>query len=152
MEEAVAEEGDQLALGLGLRNVRLSSGSAGSSIHTGDGLSSGGDAVMEEPSIPAEPAPRPLSDGPASAVEPIPAWTSDSPQPMRAPERAPVEKQDDSIPIRILEVCKSRMDNRGKGALYPGSIFKGTQTSGRSAYEVEVKIAVRPPFCQMYVS
>ena len=152
MEEAVAEEGDQLALGLGLRNVRLSSDSAGSSIHTGDGLSSGEDAVMEEPSIPAEPAPRPMSDNPASAVEPIPAWTSDSPQPMRAPERSPMEKQDDSIPIRILEVCKSRMDNRGKGALYPGSIFKGTQTSGRSAYEVEVKNAVRTPISQMRVS
>jgi hypothetical protein len=147
MEEAVAEEGDHLALGLGLRGVRLGDDSTGSSIHTGDGPSSGEDAVMEEPSkplsVPAEAARRPSADNPASCTQPIPLWTSDSPQPIQAPERPPVEQKDDSIPIRILEVCKSRIDNRGKGALYPGSIFKGTQTSGRSAYEVEVKIAVR---------
>jgi hypothetical protein len=31
--------------------------------------------------------------------------------------------------------------------LYPGSIFRGTQTSGRSAYEVEIKVVVRLFVC-----
>nr|XP_019050513.1 hypothetical protein I302_00948 [Kwoniella bestiolae CBS 10118]OCF29443.1 hypothetical protein I302_00948 [Kwoniella bestiolae CBS 10118] len=39
----------------------------------------------------------------------------------------------------LLEVTKARVPSIGRGALYPGSIFRGTQTSGRSAYEVEIQ-------------
>lgn len=41
----------------------------------------------------------------------------------------------------ILEVGLVRQRSTSRGCLYPGSIFKGTQRSGRSAYEVEVRIA-----------
>lgn len=42
----------------------------------------------------------------------------------------------------ILDATSERISNTGRGALYPGSIFKGTQTSGRSAYDVEIRFLV----------
>lgn len=42
----------------------------------------------------------------------------------------------------VLDVTRTRMSNLGRGALYPGAVFKGTQTSGRSAYDVEVRFIV----------
>ncbi|KAK4690072.1 glucose-induced degradation protein 4, partial [Tremellales sp. Uapishka_1] len=42
-------------------------------------------------------------------------------------------------PNPLLDVTKKRIPSMGRGCLYPGSIFRGTQTSGRSAYEVEIK-------------
>jgi hypothetical protein len=55
----------------------------------------------------------------------------------------------DIVANPLLDVTKARNPSVGRGPLYPGSIFKGTQTSGRSAYEVEVKLlvsAVTPRF------
>ncbi|WRT65814.1 uncharacterized protein IL334_002763 [Kwoniella shivajii] len=43
-------------------------------------------------------------------------------------------------PNPLLDIAKARVHSVGRGALYPGSIFKGTQTSGRSAYEVEIQL------------
>ncbi|WWC88058.1 uncharacterized protein L201_002961 [Kwoniella dendrophila CBS 6074] len=43
-------------------------------------------------------------------------------------------------PNPLLDVTKARVPSIGRGALYPGSIFRGTQTSGRSAYEVEIQL------------
>lgn len=54
------------------------------------------------------------------------------------------EQGNDDLPNPLLDVAKARMPNVGRGALYPGSIFRGTQTSGRSAYEVEVRFLVSP--------
>lgn len=45
-------------------------------------------------------------------------------------------------PNPLLDVTKARVPNVGRGALHAGSIFRGTQTSGRSAYEVEVRFLV----------
>ncbi|WWC60435.1 uncharacterized protein I303_103007 [Kwoniella dejecticola CBS 10117] len=45
----------------------------------------------------------------------------------------------DRPPNPLLDVTKARVPSIGRGALYPGSIFRGTQTSGRSAYEVEIQ-------------
>lgn len=52
----------------------------------------------------------------------------------------------------LLDTGKSRVSNLGRGALYPGSTFKGTQTSGRSAYDVEVRFLVCPIFSLLYSS
>ncbi|WWD16382.1 hypothetical protein CI109_100808 [Kwoniella shandongensis] len=59
------------------------------------------------------------------------------------PSPAPTSASKDEVerpPNPLLDVTKSRVPNVGRGALYPGSVFKGTQTSGRSAYEVEVQL------------
>ena len=45
-------------------------------------------------------------------------------------------------PNPLLDVTKVRIPSIGRGALYPGSVFRGTQTSGRSAFEVEVRFLV----------
>lgn len=150
MEEAVSEEGDLLALGLGLRGVRVNDGSSGSSpIPEAGGRSPvEGTEDGEEPSKPiAVPVETERSTTPDTApnvsIEPSPTWRQ-SPPPIGSANPPTDTKPDDSVPIRLLEVCKQRINSKGKGALHPGSTFKGTQTSGRSAYEVEVKIAVSP--------
>lgn len=43
----------------------------------------------------------------------------------------------------LLDITSERVSNTGKGALYAGSVFRGTQTSGRSAYDVEIRFLVR---------
>ncbi|KAJ9115793.1 hypothetical protein QFC24_006901 [Naganishia onofrii] len=40
----------------------------------------------------------------------------------------------------ILEVGRRRIPSVGRGCLFPGSLFRGKQTSGRSSYDVEVRI------------
>lgn len=150
MEEAVSEEGDLLALGLGLRSVRVNDGSSGSSPTPEAGEAGGrspAERIEEEPSKPVTVLPKPdrtssLDTRPDTPIEPAQVWRH-SPPPTGTTEHTTDTKPDDSVPIRILEVCKSRINSKGKGALHPGATFKGTQTSGRSAYEVEVKIAVR---------
>jgi hypothetical protein len=147
MEEAVSEEGDLLALGLGLRGVRVNDGSSESSPITEAGGRSPVEGTEEERmkpmTVPPETERIPSHDKtPDTPIEPAQTWRHTTP-PTGASNQSTDTKPDDSVPIRILEVCKSRIDSKGKGALHPGAIFKGTQTSGRSAYEVEVKIAVR---------
>ncbi|OCF44100.1 hypothetical protein I317_02054 [Kwoniella heveanensis CBS 569] len=44
------------------------------------------------------------------------------------------------VPNPLLDVTSVRTPSIGRGALYPGSVFKGSQTSGRSAYEVEIRL------------
>jgi len=147
MEEAVSEEGDLLALGLGLRGVRVNDGSSGSSPIPEAGGRSPVEGSEEEPSkhmtVPPETDRTSSQDtSPHTPIEPAQIWRH-SPSPTGASDHPTDTKPDDTVPIRILEVCKSRINSKGKGALHPGATFKGTQTSGRSAYEVEVKIAVR---------
>lgn len=48
----------------------------------------------------------------------------------------------DQPPNPLLDITKMRVRSIDRGPLYPGSVFKGTQTSGRSAYDVEVKFLV----------
>ncbi|ORX35262.1 vacuolar import and degradation protein-domain-containing protein [Kockovaella imperatae] len=48
-------------------------------------------------------------------------------------------EEDEPVLNPLLDVTKLRVSSAGRGALFAGSIFRGTQTSGRSAYEVEVK-------------
>jgi hypothetical protein len=55
------------------------------------------------------------------------------------------DEQDDISPNPLLDVTKMRIPSIGRGALYPGSTFRGTQTSGRSSYEVQVNFLVRHP-------
>lgn len=40
----------------------------------------------------------------------------------------------------LLDVTRSSVKSQGRGCLYPGSIFRGTQNSGRSSYEVDIEI------------
>ncbi|WVQ93653.1 hypothetical protein IAU59_000729 [Kwoniella sp. CBS 9459] len=44
------------------------------------------------------------------------------------------------LPNPLLDITTARTPSIGRGALYPGSVFKGSQTSGRSAYEVEIRL------------
>lgn len=46
----------------------------------------------------------------------------------------------ESIPNPLLDIGRCPRSSGGRGTLYPGSIFRGKQTSGRSSYEVEVRI------------
>lgn len=147
MEEAVSEEGDLLALGLGLRGVRVSDGSSGSSPRLSLEEREPVEAAEEEPpkpiAVPTETERIPRRDTtPPPSIAAAQPWRLTSP-PVPSTSYTKKEETDDSVPIRLLDICKSRINSKGKGALHPGSIFKGTQTSGRSAYEVEVKIAVR---------
>ena len=57
---------------------------------------------------------------------------------------ARIEEEEDGLPNPLLDVTKKRNPSIGRGALFAGSIFKGTQTSGRSAYDVEVRFVVSP--------
>ncbi|KAJ9111001.1 hypothetical protein QFC22_006646 [Naganishia vaughanmartiniae] len=54
-------------------------------------------------------------------------------------DEMPDEGQD-VVPNPILEVGRRRVPSVGRGCLFPGSLFRGKQTSGRSSYDVEVRI------------
>lgn len=167
MDEAVSEEGEDVAIGLGLRGIRLRETSAQSTQSSTGSQETDSSASEEEPVRPRqEPisilAPPTLHPDTSNSTiqsqslppEPSRSWSSTSrpslPVPAPAPAPAhgveedtiPEEETDNTVPNNLLDICKSRIDSSGKGALHPGSIFKGTQTSGRSAYEVEVKIVV----------
>ncbi|GMK59876.1 hypothetical protein CspeluHIS016_0900930 [Cutaneotrichosporon spelunceum] len=43
-------------------------------------------------------------------------------------------------PNPLLDVGRARVRSDPRGCLYPGSVFKGTQRSGRSAYDVEIRL------------
>jgi hypothetical protein len=45
-------------------------------------------------------------------------------------------------PNPLLDISRLRVPSKGRGVLQPGALFRGTQTSGRSSYEVEVRILV----------
>ncbi|WVQ77363.1 hypothetical protein IAR50_007048 [Cryptococcus sp. DSM 104548] len=47
--------------------------------------------------------------------------------------------RDEGPPHRINQVAKLRQPNVCRCAVYPGSVFKGKQTSGRSSYDVEIR-------------
>ncbi|WVQ78902.1 hypothetical protein IAT38_000993 [Cryptococcus sp. DSM 104549] len=61
-----------------------------------------------------------------------------SPSPLAAPPAAR-RYEEDRPADPLVDLTQMRVPNAGRGALYPGSVFKGTQTSGRSAYDVEVR-------------
>jgi hypothetical protein len=46
------------------------------------------------------------------------------------------------LPNPLLDIARLRVPSKGRGVLVPGAVFRGTQTSGRSSYEVEVRIVV----------
>lgn len=161
MDEAVSEEGEDVAIGLGLSGIRLRETSAQSAqSSTGseelDNSASEEEGVRprQEPiSIPTPPTLDPITSSSTVQSQSLPpessrSWSSVTRPsvPASAPrleeDVEPEEKTDDTVPNNLLDICKSRIDSSGKGALHPGSIFKGTQTSGRSAYEVEVRIVV----------
>jgi len=85
-------------------------------------------------SLPKQPT-RPWTTAPTPAP-PIPEERERTPSP-------PVRSEEADVPPNpLLDVTKTRIPSIGRGALYPGSVFRGTQTSGRSAYEVEVQLLV----------
>ncbi|BEI86057.1 hypothetical protein CcaverHIS002_0603440 [Cutaneotrichosporon cavernicola] len=43
-------------------------------------------------------------------------------------------------PNPLLDVGRGRARSDPRGCLYPGAVFKGTQRSGRSAYDVEIRL------------
>ncbi|ODO04965.1 hypothetical protein I350_05576 [Cryptococcus amylolentus CBS 6273] len=47
--------------------------------------------------------------------------------------------RDEGPPHRINQVANLRQPNVCRGSIYPGSVFKGKQTSGRSSYDVEIR-------------
>lgn len=63
-----------------------------------------------------------------AAVNPAPAPTPSPPIPT------------DIAPNPLLDVGRARVRSESRGCLYPGSVFKGTQRSGRSAYDVEIRL------------
>lgn len=78
-------------------------------------------------------------------------WTTATPNIPTVPEHRPLwpatptTARVDEVerpPNPVLDVTQARLPSIGRGALYAGSVFKGTQTSGRSAYEVEVRLLV----------
>lgn len=84
-------------------------------------------------------------------------------QPIPPPRETSAEtsrSDNERLPNPLLDVCRARMPSGGRGALHAGAIFRGTQTSGRSAYEVEVQLMVSylllciPPrlLCAEYIS
>lgn len=160
MDEAVSDEGEEAAIGLGLRGVRLRESSVEGSDAT-DGSSSSGEETTRYRPPPINIVPQPAV--PRSVTIQAQSLPAESPRPWSAPvpaqplatprideEAKPVDslppqavaQEKDVLPNRLLDVCRSRIDSAGKGALHPGSVFKGTQTSGRSAYEVEINIVV----------
>lgn len=155
MDEAVSEEGEDVAIGLGLRGIRLREPSAQSSTGSEEtDSSSSEEAAVRQRQVPI-PIPPALNLSATSTIhaQSLPSentrpWASTprhsapTTTPRVEEEAEPEEETDDTVPNNLLDVCKSRINSSGKGALYPGSIFKGTQTSGRSAYEVEVRIVV----------
>lgn len=47
---------------------------------------------------------------------------------------------DASRPDPLMDITRLRMPPRGKGCLYPGALFRGTQKSGKISYDVTVEI------------
>lgn len=79
------------------------------------------------------------------ATRPLPWATKPSPGPSTqaasstsavTADRLENERADNPL----LDVTRARVKSLGRGCLYPGSVFKGTQTSGRSSYDVEIQI------------
>lgn len=162
MDEAVLEEneGAEDALGLGLRGLRMRtenemrSRAASSEVADEGSTSSGEDPIrtgsqpiaIAQSSIVSSMAPAPTQ---AQSLPPelsrpwsLPS-TSHTPAPRREESVEPeVEVEEDVVPNPLMDINRTRIDSSGKAALHPGSVFKGTQTSGRSAYEVEVRIVV----------
>lgn len=94
-------------------------------------------SMLHSHSLPSQPT-RPWTTSSTTIRHPIPESPA-SPDSTRSEDQEEVN----APPNPLLDVSRSRMPSMGRGALYPGSVFKGTQTSGRSAYEVEVRILVR---------
>ena len=95
-------------------------------------------------SLPAQ-HPKPWTTATApSGASPVTVTTRRPPSPN---PRDNFDLAPDVMPNPLLDVTKARIPSIGRGALYPGSVFRGTQTSGRSAYEVEVKFLVRLLAC-----
>jgi hypothetical protein len=142
MEEAVSDEGEDVAIGLGLRGVRLrdesaeSSGSEELEMVPDDKAVDGRDK-LESTTLFTTTQPQP---SPHNAIPAWPSETRSSPSPSM--DEPPHGLEKNAVPNTLLDLLQTRINSNGKGALYPGASFKGTQTSGRSAYEVEVKIAV----------
>ena len=95
------------------------------------------------------PSPPPRSYAQSLPKEPTRPWktatTTTSPFPEVGERIAslPVSSEEAERPANpLLDVTKARVTSAGRGALYSGSVFRGTQTSGRSAYEVEVRFLV----------
>lgn len=141
MEEAVANVGEDVAIGMGLRGGRLKEDAVDTPARAELGATSEDEVSDGRDKPESTRLPSPIEPQPPS-IEAIPSWTPDtreSPSPATDEIHAPVK---DVVPNTLLDLLQSRINSNGKGALYPGASFKGTQTSGRSAYEVEVKIAV----------
>ena len=124
------------------------------------------DGMVADPSYPLS-SPQPLEIPLSSTASSPPAarsysqslpirhtrpWaTANSAPPVIAESRSPTPTRvaasegAERLPNPLLDVASARVPSTGRGALYPGSIFKGTQTSGRSAYEVEVRFLVSVP-------
>lgn len=64
---------------------------------------------------------------------------SSAPAPMTPAKREIVEEERASNPL--LEVGTRGVPSTTRGCLYPGSVFRGTQSSGRNSYDVQIQIA-----------
>lgn len=85
---------------------------------------------LPQPWTTTKPVPSPPSNARGLAASPKPDAATRSKEKMDQP------------PNPLLDITRTRVRSIGRGPLYPGSVFKGTQTSGRSAYDVEVKFLV----------
>lgn len=85
-----------------------------------------------------------LHHGPSSSGDTSPVQGVSAPKGRRAGRTYDPIKARDKPYQPLLDVTSERVSNAGRGALYAGSVFKGTQTSGRSAYDVEIRFLVCP--------
>ena len=83
----------------------------------------------------SNPSPTPITYNPR--LEDIPKSEPHRAGPSTIPTRSSYTEH---LPNPLLDIGRLRRPSQGRGTLYPGSIFRGKQTSGRSSYEVEVRI------------
>lgn len=60
---------------------------------------------------------------------------------MPAPPSAKRDMADERASNPLLEVGSRGVPSTARGCLYPGSVFRGTQSSGRNSYDVQIQIA-----------
>lgn len=138
-----------------------SSGSAPGEAHSHESPCASSSASLPGPALAPEPSSATLSSSSSqSQAIPVPqrepetsvlhakslppartspwATVSKPPAPVAAPAPTPLPTDIGNNPL--LDVGRARVRSEPRGCLYPGSVFKGTQRSGRSAYDVEIRL------------
>ncbi len=116
--------------------VECGSASSFSAILTGTAPSGRSSVYLPAPSPPTSAAQRQRDKQPAAAASSISTTPSAALTALSLGAPWPA-------PDPLLDIARLRVPSAGRGVLRPGALFRGTQTSGRSSYDVEVRILVR---------